>query len=419
MVIARNVLATLLAVFALYYAVTALWLGVSLTRAMPYYDQWEFIHTDYASLLKGWAEYPIRLLFRQNNEHRIATTRLILLVDAFWFQMRGWLPLFISYATMGGIAWVLATLAEPADRLTRLVGFLLLLAIVWSIAQWEVFGWAYEVFFPLQHLLALAALIALAKAVNDRSYLWLGVALACDLFAIWSSASGLLLTASFVALCIWLRAANRVVAIFFSIHALMLASYFIGYYVPPSPGLPGWDVFFRVLIDYLGWPFKAWLPQSVPVIGWFYLAAFVTLAVVATFKRADRNLVILLAFGSFVFIEGMALAYARPWNGTMYRHAAMPILFTAAMVAILWHALSPRLRLIAPALAVLAIIASNHESFATAWRDRTAFLDRVATDVHAGEYSDDWAKVLTPDYTKWLKGDLDLLRQQRVGPFAN
>lgn len=427
--ILRAVALLLLAGLSLYYAISSLRLGISLTRPMPYYDQWNFVHIEYSIYVKD--HLPLDLLFRQTNEHRILTTRLVLLADAIWFDMRGYFPLFVSYATLGGTAWMLSHLAlQPASRLCQIVGFLLLLGVSWSISQWEVLGWAYEVFFPLQHFLALGALLAMAIAITSekRQYIWLAVAVLCDFLTIWSSGSGLFLAVPVLLLCWWLQAIKSPVAVAFLVaHALFLVGYLIGYQSWVEHHVPPWRLALNVLVGFLAWPFKAWSPVSVPIIGWIYLVTFAVITAVTTRKawttRYDRNLIILVAFASYIFLEGGLLAYARPYNGAEARYATPTILFTAAMVATLWRVLSfssvPILRWVAPALAMFAIVTTNHKSFEKEWRDRAAFLDETIALVRAGDYREDLMKKLCPDNNQWLAGDLELLRTQRVGPFAD
>ena len=70
-----NLAAGILAAFSLAYAGRCLWLGLSLANAMPLGDQWGFVH-EYFKYLGGhyfWAD-----LFSQHNEHRLATTRIVL-----------------------------------------------------------------------------------------------------------------------------------------------------------------------------------------------------------------------------------------------------------------------------------------------------------------------------------------------------
>jgi hypothetical protein len=427
--ILRTVSLLLFAGLSLYYAINSLWLGISLTRPMPYYDQWNFVHIEYFLYVRD--HLPLDMLFRQTNEHRILTTRLVLLADAIWFDMRGYLPLFVSYATLGGTAWMLSHLAlQPASRLCRIVGFLILLGVAWSISQWEVLGWAYEVFFPLQHFLALGALLAMANAVNSgkRRYVWLAVAILCNFLTIWSSGSGLFLALPVLLLCWWLQGIKSPVFVVFLVaHLLFVFGYLVGYQSWVEHHIPPWRLALNVLVGFLAWPFNAWRAGSVPIIGWIYLLTFAVITAVTTRKawiaRYDRNLIILVAFASYIFLEGGLLAYARPYNGAEARHATPTILFTAAMVAILWRVLSfspvPLLRWAAPALAVFAIVTTNHKSFEKEWRDRAAFLDETIADVRAGVYRADLMKKLCPDNTQWLAGDLELLRAQRAGPFAN
>lgn len=419
----------LLAGLSLYYAIDSLRLGIALTRPMPYYDQWEFVHIEYFLYVKE--KFPLDLLFRQTNEHRHLTIRLVLFADAVWFGMRGYFPMLVSYATLGGIAWTLCYLAlQPATRVAQLVAFLVMLGITWSISQWEVLGWAYEVFFPLQHFLALVVLLALAIAVTSekRRYIWLAVAILCDFFTVWSSGSGLFLTIPLLLLCWWLRAVkNPVVAVFFVVHALIVCSFLFGYQSWVQHQMPPWSAFLEGLVGFLAWPFKAWNPSSVPIIGCIYLVTLAFMAAVLTkqslTKRGDRNLVILVALAAYILIEGGLLAYARPYSGTQARHATPTILFTAVMVAALWRTISlspiPYLRWVAPGLAVFAMVTTNHTSFEEEWKNRAAFLDETIVHARARDYQGDWMKKLCPDNTQWLIGDLEFLRAQRIGPFID
>ena len=46
-------------------------------------------------------------LFAQHNEHRILTTRLVLLADATLFRMQGIFPIVLTYALLGLIGYLI------------------------------------------------------------------------------------------------------------------------------------------------------------------------------------------------------------------------------------------------------------------------------------------------------------------------
>jgi hypothetical protein len=110
----RVLLAGLLAAISLAYAGRCLWLGLSLAQPMPVTDQWAFVH-QYLNYLGGhfsWAD-----LFAQHNEHRIATTRVVLFVDAILFGMRGLFPVVVTYASLAAMAVIGAFLIGSRSTL--------------------------------------------------------------------------------------------------------------------------------------------------------------------------------------------------------------------------------------------------------------------------------------------------------------
>jgi hypothetical protein len=70
-----------------------------------------------------------------------------------------------------------------------------------------------------------------------------------------------------------------------------------------------------------------------------FLLLLLTVALPAVKHRrpAELNLAVLAAFALFVFIEGTLLVLTR--NNILPRHAMMPIMFSAALIAALWRVL--------------------------------------------------------------------------------
>src|SRR6516164_2667626 len=127
-----SALAIALFIIGVGYAVYSLWLGVTLTHPMPFGDQLVFVR-DYFKYLHG--TYAWSDLFSQHNEHRLVTTRIVLLADAMLFRMRGLLPIGGTYASLGTVALVGARLAAQPG-LDRLAASGFALGLLWSTSQW-------------------------------------------------------------------------------------------------------------------------------------------------------------------------------------------------------------------------------------------------------------------------------------------
>lgn len=104
-----------LSVIGALFVLRSLWFVVQNITGAPFYDTWFWID-DLARWQHGG--FTLRALFAPWNEHRIATTRLLLWADARWFHMRGVLPVatsIVAYAATGLIwARVCRPLALPA-----------------------------------------------------------------------------------------------------------------------------------------------------------------------------------------------------------------------------------------------------------------------------------------------------------------
>jgi hypothetical protein len=95
-------------------------------------------------------------------------------------------------------------------------------------------------------------------------------------------------------------------------------------------------------------------------------------------------------------------------------------MFSLTVVAALWRVLPPiAANWVVPALGLATVFATNHPSFVTDWQKRTVFYEDMIAHVRAQDYQEGWMKLLCPDNTHWLEGDIDLLKAQKVGPFAD
>jgi hypothetical protein len=189
-------------------------------------------------------------------------------------------------------------------------------------------------------------------------------------------------------------------------------------------GFPGWEQYRERIIRFVGWPFLWWSYQGARIATLFGLAAFLFLATFVTVKSlvrrvvSDRNLCILLAFAAFALIEGLLLGYTR--RTVLARHATMPIMFAAAILAALWRFVDRSraggLRWSVLGLAMLTIYISNQERFEREWRARTAWLDTTIAAVRAGEFPAEQMCRLTRH--GWLIDAMRRLKDNNLGPYA-
>jgi hypothetical protein len=259
----------------------------------------------------------------------------------------------------------------------------------------------------------LGSLYALAIAVTERSYLWLGVAMATDLLAIWSAGSGVFLIVPAALLCLWLRSFNGFALAFFGAHALFLWHFFSDYRwrVRRTPKGHGFGDKIINTFAFAGWPYIG----ARPLAGAVGLVTFAYLSVVAALQR-DRNLSILVAFATFALIEGVSIAYSRP-SGINERHATIALMFSAAVISAMWRC--PKTSGTAPVVAIIAVIWANAPIYERQWRWFSRQLDHAAYTVKAG--------IDDPKIMKWVgprtksPGMMNFkrLRKERLGPFAD
>jgi hypothetical protein len=162
-----NIAAGILSAISLAYAGHCLWLGLSLANPMPLGDQWGFVY-EYFDYLDG--HYSWVDLFSQHNEHRLATTRIVLFADAILFGMRGLFLVVVNYASLAAIAAIGACVVGSRSNVERFTCFAVALGLLWSSAQWLNFIWQFQIQFAFVHLFALTCLVALGAPTDQNSF---------------------------------------------------------------------------------------------------------------------------------------------------------------------------------------------------------------------------------------------------------
>ena len=302
---------------AIDFATRSAFLGWELARPRPFWDHWHFV-LDYFDYIDG--KYDPSRLFAFHNEHRIFTSRLFYFADAILFKMSGALLIVTIYTATALTAVVMAAIITKETRWALLPWVILLIGLLWSVAQWETLAWGFLTQFPLMHLFALLTLQSLALALTGATHrsLWLITACVLDFLCIFSLGTGVMVGGGAVALAVWLKKFNHAVGVFLVIHIALSAIALSGFHSGNAPVAPIEYLKFALL--FLGSAFRGW--QSITTLaGVVVFAATVGLASVTTWlavvqhKSADCGVAVLLALSLIVVAEALAASFTRAQIG--------------------------------------------------------------------------------------------------------
>src|SRR5215213_9736082 len=253
--------AAVIGILALKVSINSVLLAISLTRPFVWWDEWVFF-SHYLAYLDG--KFSFADLFALQSEHRILTTRLVLFLDAFYFDLKGQMPIFVMYGTLLLIAALMAKITFQEERWpTRAAGFLALLALTWSICQFENLSFAFQVHAPFVHFFALLSFLALSLAISkDQKHrsLWLIAACISDFLGVFTVGSGVFYVVPAIALAVWLRRIDRFLLIFVAFHGVVFAVYLYGYVAPPYGHAPGGKLiaYVEFVANFLASSFRGW-----------------------------------------------------------------------------------------------------------------------------------------------------------------
>jgi hypothetical protein len=405
-----------------YFALASLVLAIRLERALPYFDQWVFVVNDYFSYLDG--TYSWTQLFAPHGEHRIATARIVLFADAFLFHMTGWLPLFVQFAALGTIAFLIAKLATRTGK-EFAAALPLALGLMWSISQFENLSWAFQTCFPLVHLFAVCTVIAFARSLEDAAWRgWLAIACVADALAVFSLGSGLFVIAPVFCVAIWMRQLDRQFLVFAVLHTALAASYLSG-------GLPtsafGYvaslaATFPDQLAQFLGASFGGWPPPELGA-GYCGMIALMIALGAATWhtitdtRPLERNSAILLSIALFVMAEAVVTAIGRASMGVGPRYATAAVVFECALLGFYFRQSSgpgPLARVGVTVIAVIAVIGANGWRNETAWISKITVVDRATEEFRSGKFDPATAWIIWPGLRpEWLERYVAL----QLGPY--
>jgi hypothetical protein len=164
------------------------------------WDRWVAFLTDH---------YTLEWFFQQHFDHRIASAKLLFVVDHVLFHARGWFLLVCSFcfqALTGMLLWRLAGAAYAENGSGRLMQAAVVVSCLFSGQQWFNFVLPFQVQFIMVYSAAAAALFALWRsAENDWSVSWILTSVAMAIVANYSMANGVLVWPVLILAAVWLR----------------------------------------------------------------------------------------------------------------------------------------------------------------------------------------------------------------------
>ena len=410
-----NLAAGIISAFSLAFAGHCLWLGLSLANPMPLGDQWGFVH-EYFNYLDG--QYSWGDLFSQHNEHRLATTRIVLFADAILFGMGGLFPVVVTYANLAAMAAIGAFAVSSRWSVERFTCFSVALGLLWSSVQWLNFLWQFQIQFAFVHLFALICLVTLWRASESRFFLWIAVALAADALCVFSLGSGIFIVVPALILTVFLRT-WRAAVLLVAFHSALVVLYFAGYHRPAASLPYSFEPIksLGIVAEFIGLA----LGKHEAIFGTLGLVLFAAVAAHISYLAIMRRPVhpacyVMALLASFIVIEAFVVGYARSGYDVGARYATASVVFWAALFGALWRLTEHlRARALVPVMASGAIVAMNAPQFEATWREHAAFLSRVTAEVRRGEFNPVSMQRLCPG--ECAVEPIRQLQRLEIGPF--
>ncbi len=293
-------------------------------------------------------------LVKPHNEHRIATTRVLLLLDSLFFEMNGRSTVIINLgilAAVGVLVWRLVGL-DGIGQTPWVAPPLFWAALLCATCQHGNLDFAFQVQFALNCLAACGAvsLLTAATLAPPARAAWLaGAAGLCAVLAAFSMAAGVFVAPALIVLLLLRRAGWPIWLAFVPVIGLGLLLFFRHYGQAVSPF---WELFDArvtgVRIVYIANFLGSWLngrPVLAPYAGAGSLILFLVAAaaLLSSYSGHGRKVpagdAALLALGVFVVLcalAGTVTIRIRLGAGAALasRYATMSLLFAAVVLGL-------------------------------------------------------------------------------------
>jgi hypothetical protein len=193
--------------------------------SVPHSDQWDNLIFSADQVFSPW-------LYARHNEHRIVFPRLLFAIDTFAFAETNKFNLFCNVALALGVATLVIYVAHR--HISRSIADTvwiagIALAVLFSAMQFENFIWGVE-------LAAMASIACIVFRRRDTLDVTAGIAFAA--IAVYTLASGILVSFIAIPLAVWIGRSWKQVAALTAAVLVLLGSYLPGYVTPPDHSDP-------------------------------------------------------------------------------------------------------------------------------------------------------------------------------------
>ena len=210
-------------------------LAIQLWRVLPFWDQWEAVR-----IYQAWTTGALSFfdLVAQHNEHRIPLTNLAFLVDFAFFQGRSAFThslLLLVHVGLGATLGLVATRGLTASE--RALGVAAGMAFLVAPVQIGNLTLPFHLSWAASGLFALGAFFWTARLAGPMPHggraTIVALAAASTVLAVYASANGLAVAPLVTVMAFVLPVGREARIVLVAAAALSIASYFVGYTVPP------------------------------------------------------------------------------------------------------------------------------------------------------------------------------------------
>jgi hypothetical protein len=417
-------------IVGVFYGVRSAYLGYYLARPVPFWDQIASAEEYFGYTQGAWVW--LNGLFNLHNEHRIATSRVVFLLDSTLFDMTNRLSLFVVYTGLLIVGMLIITLALQIRKpFPILIGTLAASGIIWSVSQYENLSWGFQVQFPFVHLFALLTLIFLAFAFSRPTWIrWLILAIFADAMAIFSFSTGMLVGGAALALALWVRSLGRILFFFLLFHIGWIVVYLHGW-PGRSAGAPSHIVdYLMFFVRFLG---SLARPDLTLTVAFGAIITIIALIMICTLTMraiivggVDAATSTLMAMACFCLLEAAATAVGRasfgPYQAIVPRYATPSVILVLCLLAVAWRCSASLFAQVTLAICLMLLtISANRTINIREWTDRIDKQDVAALSFINGVYTaDQLAEVFPRDFPDktLVERTYRKLAELRKGPFS-
>ena len=213
--------------------------GIVNFSSLPYWDMWDGLYIFYLKLIDG----DQSVWWAQHNEHRILLSRILFLIDIYFFKGLNYFLIFFNYLLVAIAAFIFylylnrVTSGGTFSNYEKNIYILLIIGWLFSWSQYQNLIWAFQSQFFLAQLIPLLAFYFLANSSlgSHKNSIFL-VALFFGVIAYGTMANGVLTLPLMILLATLIRLGKARIFALILLSFMMLCLYFNNYSSPGNHG---------------------------------------------------------------------------------------------------------------------------------------------------------------------------------------